>query len=76
MNCKQCQGKIASERLEALPETDVCTKCAQDRDAGRPMPKGFMVATASKGTAMTLIQIDPENPEAYRLAKRAHLRSR
>jgi hypothetical protein len=35
-----------------------------------------MIATAAKGTAMTLVRIDPENKEAMRQAKRAHFRSR
>jgi len=34
-----------------------------------------MIGTASKGCAATLMMI-PDDPEAQRLAKRAHLRSR
>lgn len=76
MNCQKCQQEIAPERLEALPNTTVCISCAQQRDANRPKPQGYMIATASKGTALALQIVDPEDEETYRLARRAHMRSR
>ncbi len=76
MNCTACRNPIEPERLEALPDTDRCITCATSQDARRPRPQGFMIATAAKGTAMTLVRIDPENKEAMRQAKRAHFRSR
>jgi DnaK suppressor protein len=32
--CEQCEGVIAKTRLNALPYTPVCIKCAESRDLG------------------------------------------
>lgn len=68
MQCERCSNQIEQERVEVLPGSG----CAQNRDKNRPKP----IATASKGTAMELVMIDPENKEAVRQAKRVHMRSR
>jgi DnaK suppressor protein len=36
--CERCGGDIGAERLEALPATRVCVRCA-DRDAGRDVDR-------------------------------------
>jgi hypothetical protein len=69
-NCEACGEPIPAARLEALPETTTCVSCST-----ATKQTGYMVGTASKGCAATLMMI-PDDPEAQRLAKRAHLRSR
>jgi hypothetical protein len=68
--CEACGEPIPAERLEVLPGTTTCTSCSQ---TGKKT--GYMVGTASKGCAATLMFI-PDDPEAQRQARRAHLRSR
>jgi len=70
-NCEKCGEPIPTERLEILPSTTTCVKCSQ---TGRQM--GFMVGTAAKGCAATIIMIPQNNPEALRQARNAHLRKR
>lgn len=69
--CKTCDNPIPEERLEVLPETETCVKCST-----HVAPVGYMVATASKGCAPVLIQIDPSDKEALRQARNAHIRKR
>lgn len=68
--CRACGQTIPLERLELLPNT---TTCIKHSTVARSM--GFMVPNASKGTALEL-QFIPQNPEAQRIARRAHRRSR
>lgn len=70
-DCENCGHPIPAERLEILPGTTTCTDCSQT-----VKQTGFMVGTAAKGCAATLMLIPQNDPEAMRLAKRAHLRSR
>jgi hypothetical protein len=69
--CKVCGCEIPAERLEVLPDTETCTQ----HSGVRPMV-GFMVSEFSKATAPVLVQVDPNNREALRRAKRAFHRAR
>lgn len=69
-SCEVCGQPIPADRLEVLPTTTTCTTHSQTR-----RQIGYMVGTASKGCAATLVLV-PDDPEALRLARRAHLRSR
>ena len=72
--CEVCGTRIPAKRLAAVPNTTYCVKCAEKYG---PKPKvGFMVSTASKGTASTLVTVDPDDTEALRRARRAHRRQR
>jgi hypothetical protein len=72
--CQVCDTIIPLARLDAVPDTVYCVKCAAKYG---PKPKvGFMVSTASKGTASTLVTVDPDDEEALRRAQRAHRRER
>jgi hypothetical protein len=72
--CEECGNEIPLIRLEAVPDTKFCVRCAEKH--GPQRPKGFMVATASKGTASVLVTVDPRNKEDMRRANRAHRRER
>jgi len=41
MNCAMCFGDIEYERLEAVPNTQVCIACAQKYNVGKKK-KGYM----------------------------------
>jgi hypothetical protein len=69
-HCEFCGAPIDSERLVALPYTTTCAEHSQVEKR-----RGFMISTASKGCASTLLFL-PEDPEAKRRAIRAHKRSR
>jgi hypothetical protein len=69
-NCETCGQPIDPERLEILPHT---TTCPKHSTVERPI--GFMIANASKGTALSL-EIVPDNKEALRQAVRANRRCR
>jgi hypothetical protein len=72
--CEHCSAEIPQARLEAIPETTMCVKCAETHG---PKPlRGFMVSTASKGTASVLVTVDPDDAEALRRAERSHRRER
>lgn len=71
MNCEVCNEPIPQERLEAVPGTTTCVKHSKVKAI-----VGFMIPTASKGCASTLVTLDPDNDEQMRQAKRAHLRGR
>jgi len=45
MNCNSCSNIIEFERLEALPTTKMCIKCAHKSDDKRVRPIGVMVYT-------------------------------
>ena len=68
--CEACGEPIPVARLEVLPDTTTCTGCSK---TGKKT--GYMIGTASKGCAATLMFI-PSDKESQRLARRAHLRSR
>lgn len=70
-NCSVCGQPIPEERLEALPNTQTCTA-----HSNAQAYRGFMIPTASKGCAPELSFIPQNNPEAQRLAERAHRRRR
>lgn len=72
--CEHCSVQIPQKRLKAIPETAMCVKCAEVHGPKRQV--GFMVSTASKGTASVLVAVDPDNTEALRRARRAHSRRR
>ena len=74
MKCSNCGASIPPARLEIVPDTEYCVRCAEK--LGPKKRIGFMVSTASKGTAATLVAIDPDDAEAMRRAQRAHRRSR
>ena len=72
--CEVCGTVIHLARLRAVPNTPFCIDCAEEY--GPKKKVGFMVSTASKGTASTLVTIDPDDTEALRRARRAHRRER
>lgn len=72
--CSVCGSEISAERLEVIPNTTYCLHCAHKYG---PKPRfGFMMPTASKGTASVLVTVDPADEEAMRRAQRAHRRNR
>jgi hypothetical protein len=68
--CKYCEKPIPKARLEAIPETDMCVKCAETH--GPKAKVGFMVYDGKTGS--TLCTVDPDDEEALRRANRAHQR--
>jgi len=71
VNCVRCKTPILKERLEALPNTKVCMACAQATVGKRV---GFM--DYGHKTAPSLVQIESNDKEGIRLAKRAFRRAR
>ncbi len=57
MNCKSCNGSIEEERLQVLPETEICSCCA--KRANPPRNKGVMCF--SEKTNGVMQTIDPES---------------
>jgi RNA polymerase-binding transcription factor DksA len=72
--CEHCETEIPEARLDAIPETTMCVKCAEVH--GPKKRVGFMVSGAAKGTASVLVTVDPDDKEALRRAERAHRRER
>lgn len=72
--CKICNEIITLARLQVVPHTELCIKCA--KKFGPKKKVGFMVSTASKGTASALVAVAPEDEEEMRRAVRAHRRER
>lgn len=70
-NCKHCQEIIPQERLDLLPNTEYCVKCAGEFVA---KVKGYM--NYSDKTAPDLVIIDPADKEGIRRAERAFRRER
>lgn len=72
MKCDECGTEIPVERLEAVPDTRYCVKCA---DKHGPKPKvGFMVF--GHKTAPELVMIDGDDEESLRRARNADERNR
>ena len=69
-NCESCDTLIPPERLEVIPDARTCVNCSTTKAT-----IGFMIPTAAKGCAPTLMVI-PDDPEARRQATRANLRQR
>lgn len=67
--CAKCLAPIPPARVKALPGTTTCVGCST-------VPKriGFMVFDHK--TAPALVQIDPEDAEQVRVAKRFNRRAR
>lgn len=68
--CVKCGVKIPKERLEILPNTELCIKCSQKY--GPQKLVGYMVYDGKTGG--DLVTVDPSDEESMRLAKRAHRR--
>jgi hypothetical protein len=66
--CQECKKKIPAKRLEILPDTKYCIKCAQTH--GPQKPVGFMVYDAKAGGE--LVTVNPKDEETLRRAQRAH----
>ena len=69
--CRACGEIIDPERVECMPDTDLCISCA---DSTGPVLKAYMVF--SHKTAPELMIVDGRNAEHVRLADRANARSR
>jgi hypothetical protein len=70
VTCSECGRAIPAERLEAVPGTTTCVE-----HSGTHRRIGYMVGTAAKGCAATLMVV-PDDKEAIRQARRAFMRSR
>ena len=70
--CDNCGKGIPKVRLDAIPETKWCVKCAEKY--GPQKLKGFLVFDHK--TAPVLVTIDPRDKEAIRRASRADRRER
>jgi len=68
--CSECGREIPVERLEAIPDAMTCVE-----HSGTHRRIGYMVGTAAKGCAATLMMV-PDDKEAIRQARRAFMRSR
>jgi hypothetical protein len=55
MNCVTCTLPIEQERLEILPETRVCSCCAQQGASQKSRPKGVMVFGHKTGGYIQII---------------------
>jgi hypothetical protein len=67
--CIGCDKQIPPARLEALPNTDRCVNCSNEK----PL-KGYMVF--GHKTAPEIVCVPTEDAEAIRIADRANNRSR
>jgi len=54
MNCNQCAGNIEEERLEALPTTKICIKCARKSNNNKPV-RGVMCFDGKTGGTIQII---------------------
>lgn len=70
--CDDCGAPIERERLEILPTTGACAKCAKAKPAQGI--RSFMVY--GHKTAAVPIHINESNAEAVRQADRANRRAR
>ncbi len=71
MKCEKCGKNIPQVRLDALPDTTFCVKCAERHGA---RPHAYMVY--GHKTAPEIVVVDQKDKEAMRQAERAHRRSR
>lgn len=53
--CKSCGNTIPQERLDVLPDTEVCVNCSTEK-----RKIGYMVANLPKATAQELITLTEE----------------
>ena len=54
MNCAMCFGDIEYERLEAVPNAQVCIACAQKYNVGKKK-KGYMVSNGKVGSEIQIL---------------------
>jgi RNA polymerase-binding transcription factor DksA len=57
MNCRTCENEIETERLEVLPYTVQCSKCAHKYNLIQPR-KGIMVFTHKTGGELQTMSAD------------------
>jgi len=69
MRCVVCGTEIPQERLEALPNTQYCVECSQEK-------RHRVFPMYSHKTAPELVIISANDTEAIRRAERANRRSR
>lgn len=68
-DCKTCRSPIPVERLEILPNTNVCVACSRER--------GYVGAMVyDHKTAGRLVFVKPENTESVEMLKRFVNRAR
>jgi hypothetical protein len=63
--CQDCHQEIPTKRLEAVPHTKYCVKCAKKHP--EPRPVGFM--DWEHKTAPTIVILDPRDKETVRRAR-------
>ncbi len=71
MRCVLCGERIPAERMQAIPSTTTCIRCADSATSSR---RGFLVYDHK--TAPTFVMIEESNREAIRIAERANRRAR
>lgn len=69
INCSICGMVIPNERLEILPETDVCVLCTSE-------PKKLGIPSYGHKTGGSVVIIDPREQETLRRAKNQYRRTR
>ena len=57
MNCRTCSFKIEPERLAIIPNTCVCSKCANSMKLGTAR-KGIMVYSHKTGSEIQIMSAD------------------
>lgn len=56
MDCTGCDSQIEPERLEALPATKICSRCA--RNINIPRPHGILCFDGKTGGTLQIVSKD------------------